>query len=69
LLKDDPKHAQNRRLSIVLLRGTGQQNFEEVELDADGNPIIDKPKSLDEEKKEEEEGDTIGGIRLPPNRQ
>ena len=24
LLKDDPKHAKNRRISIVLLRGTGQ---------------------------------------------
>lgn len=76
LLEDDPRNPQNRRLSIVLLRGTGNQNYEELELDADGKPIIKKQKNLSEEieedkaeEKAKEDADTIGGIKLPPNRQ
>jgi len=38
LLKDDPKHAKNRRISIVLLRGTGQTQQAALEQAAPAAP-------------------------------
>jgi len=59
LLPDDPKHARNRRLSIVMLRGTGEGNVAKPKKEEDVLPGLG-----DIKRKQLEQGESSGGITL-----
>ena len=66
LLPDDPNNARNRRLSIILLRGTGENTAANAQPPSQPAPVDELLPGLNEIKRQQLEGagGSGGGVTL-----